>query len=301
VIPQLGEAAALAASFSWSFCSIFFTTASQRLGASTVNRTRLALAVVLLGGAHWFSYGALFPQVTPECLFWLALSGLCAHVLGDGILYQAYILVGPRTALLVGMLTPVFATIMAWLFLGETLAGEQLGAMALVLGGVLWVIAERGNGGITDHSNNRRLKLGIALSLGNALFQAIALISAKQGMSGGFSPLSAVLVRMLFAMASVWMWAALRGQVRATFNSLRGDWHGNLAMIAGTITGPFVGASLSLVALQSAQVGVTSVLLTTSPVMLLPISYFLLRERVTLQAVAGTLLALLGVGMLMLR
>jgi drug/metabolite transporter (DMT)-like permease len=301
VIPHLSEAAALGAALSWSFCSIFFASASKCLGAGTVNRMRLALAVVLLAAAHFGLYGTLYPQLTLERLAWLALSGLCAHVLGDGILYQAYVLVGPRTALLFGTLTPVFATTMAWIMLGETLSWDQLFAMGLVLAGVTWVIAQRPSGREVTTANRSAMKWGIVLSVGNALFQAIALVSAKQGMEGGFSPLSAVTVRMSCAMIAAWGWAALCGDVGSTLSSLRTSRLANAALVAGTLTGPFLGASLSLIALAAAPVGVTSILLNLSPVILLPLSHFLLGERVNPQVIGGTLVAMIGVALVILR
>jgi drug/metabolite transporter (DMT)-like permease len=47
-------------------------------------------------------------------------------------------------------------------------------------------------------------------------------------------------------------------------------------------------------------VGVASTLMSLPPVFLLPISHFVFGERIGLRAVAGTLVAIIGVAMLLL-
>ena len=57
----LGELAALGAATMWSLSSIFFTISGKRIGSVTVNRVRLALAVLFVGAAHWLLLGSPFP------------------------------------------------------------------------------------------------------------------------------------------------------------------------------------------------------------------------------------------------
>lgn len=51
---------------------------------------------------------------------------------------------------------------------------------------------------------------------------------------------------------------------------------------------------LSLVAVQRTSVGIASTLTSLTPMFLIPISYVAFRERVTVQAVVGTLIAFAG-------
>jgi drug/metabolite transporter (DMT)-like permease len=55
-----------------------------------------------------------------------------------------------------------------------------------------------------------------------------------------------------------------------------------------------------LVAIQHAEVGVASTLMALPPVILLPASHFLFKERFSWHAVAGTVLAMAGVAVLFL-
>jgi drug/metabolite transporter (DMT)-like permease len=73
---------------------------------------------------------------------------------------------------------------------------------------------------------------------------------------------------------------------------------GLLAVAA--FTGPVLGATLSLFALQNTQVGVASTLVALPPVFLLPVSWIVFKEKFSWSAVAGTLVAIAGVALLFL-
>jgi len=68
--------------------------------------------------------------------------------------------------------------------------------------------------------------------------------------------------------------------------------------LGGSFFGPFAGVTLSLYAVQHTAVGVASTLTSLAPIILLPMDYFLFKERFGWQAVAGTLLAMAGVVLL---
>ena len=74
-----------------------------------------------------------------------------------------------------------------------------------------------------------------------------------------------------------------------------------LEISAGALTGPVLGVTLSLVAIAHTHIGVASTLMSLTPVLLLPVSHFLFKERITSRAIVGTLVALLGVIMLFLK
>jgi drug/metabolite transporter (DMT)-like permease len=143
----LGEIAALATSFCWSFTSIQFTLAGQRIGSVVVNRARLVLAVLYLSLAHLLLQGELWPiHAEPFRWGWLGLSGTIGLVLGDSCLFQAFLLIGTRRAMLLMTLVPVISTLVAWGWLGETLHPVEMGAVLLTVSGIAWVVSERQQG-----------------------------------------------------------------------------------------------------------------------------------------------------------
>jgi drug/metabolite transporter (DMT)-like permease len=294
----VGEIAALGTSVCWTFTSIFFTLSGRRVGSVIVNQARLLLAVLLLAATHLLVLGSWLPdQPDPYRWFWLGLSGIIGLALGDGFLFQAFVMIGPRRSMLLMSLVPIMSTLSAWLFLGETLSTVEIVAIGLTVGGVAWVVSEREANDV--RVDRRHYWLGVSAGLGGALGQALGLVASKKGMVGGFSPLSATLMRMLVAAVVIWGYALLRGSAGRTIKALT-DQQSGPTILGGAIAGPFLGVWLSLVAVQLTQVGIAATLMALSPIFLLLPSHWIFKEQISFQSVVGTLLAIGGVALIFL-
>lgn len=292
----LGEVAALGTSICWTFTSIFFTLSGRRVGSVVVNQTRLLLAVLFLSLTHLLTQGKLLPdQANLYRWYWLGLSGMIGLVLGDGFLFQAFVMIGARRSMLLMALVPIISTLSAWLFLGERLSAVEIIAIGLAVGGVAWVVSKREANGL--QIDRRTYWLGILAGLAGAFGQALGLVASKQGMLGGFSPLSATLMRMIVAALVIWGFALIRGRAGQSLRALA-DRQASLAILGGAIAGPFLGVWLSLVAVNLTQVGIAATLMALSPIFLLLPSGWIFKERVSLQSVVGTVLAIVGVALI---
>jgi drug/metabolite transporter (DMT)-like permease len=296
----LGEIVALSVSIAWAGTSTLFTLAGRKVGSVVTNRVRLIFAVVFLSVTHWVIHAEPIPMhVEPMRLFWLALSGVIGLVIGDAMLFQALVWVGPRISMLLMSLSPIFAGLASWVVLGEPLSGFQFLAITVTIGGIVWVIWERGANG-EQHGYNRNYLRGILFGLGGALGQALGLVTSKLGLYGEFSALSGTLIRMATAAIIMWVLALVQGQALATIKRVQHHRQALSLILGGAFFGPFLGVWLSLVAVQRAKVGIASTLMSLSPIVLLPISYFVFKERINLSKVLGTIVALSGVAMLFL-
>lgn len=297
----MGEIAALAASFLWSFTSMQFTLASRRIGPDRVNRARLILAVCFLSLTHFLQFGQIWPVYAETSRWvWLGLSGTIGLVLGDGCLFRAFVLIGPRRAMLLMTLVPVISALLAWVWMGEATEPLEIGAVLLTVGGVAWTVSERRSGD-PEHvpADHQRPAYGILLGIGGALGQALGLVTAKQGLVGEFSSLSAALIRMLVASGVIWLLALVRGRAGTTLRALE-DRKAFLFTTGGALMGPFLGVWLSMVAVQNAHMGIASALMSLSPILLIPLEGVVFHERISLRAVAGTAVALTGAAMIFL-
>jgi drug/metabolite transporter (DMT)-like permease len=119
-------------------------------------------------------------------------------------------------------------------------------------------------------------------------------------MTGDFSPFQANAIRMLAAAIFIWLWAMFEKQARATIGIIRKQPKALQLIALGAVVGPVLGVSASLLAIQHAEIGVASTLMALPPVIVLPISYFVFKEKVGWQGVAGTVLAIIGVAVLFL-
>ncbi len=290
---MLGELAALGTSLCWSATSTFFTLGGRLVGSVVVNRVRLALAVGFLTLAHGLLGMPLPWGVGGERWFWLTLSGILGLVLGDAFLFQAFVWVGPRLSMLIMTLVPVISTALAWVFLAERLDFREIVGVIVTVVGVAWVVWDQGRT-TSDGRPRHRYWSGLAFAFAGAVGQASGLITAKLGLAGGFSPLSATWIRMFTAALIMWGAAVVTRQAWVTVQRL---WANGLAMryiLAGAFFGPFLGVTLSLVAVQNAQVGVASALMSLPPIFLLPIGRLVFKERITLGGVVGAVVAVAG-------
>jgi drug/metabolite transporter (DMT)-like permease len=294
----IGELAALLTSIAWSGTSILFTKATQQVGSIIVNRIRVILALLFLMILNLVFYGYLLPfNAGADRWLWFALSGAIGYALGDLLLFQSFLCVGPQRGMLMMSLAPLMSAGLAWIFFDETLTGIQMLGVLVTLSGIAWVITHRRS----DAPNQECSPIqGVLLGLGAAASQAVGYVLSKQGLTDNFSPIAGNSIRMLAAVIALWALAGMLGKVRKTIDAMREQPRvlGWLSMAA--FTGPVLGATLSLFALQHTQVGVASTLIALPPVFLLPISWVVFKEKFVWSAVIGTLVAIGGVALLFL-
>lgn len=304
----LGEIAALLTSLLFSFTAVIFTQASRRVGSMATNRVRLIIALVYLLIINLILYGQPLPVGAGiERWVWLSLSGIIGLALGDMFLFSAFEHIGARLGMLLMSLAPIIGALLAWLLFGETLQSGQIAGIVLTLSGIAWVVSTRpAENSDHPHVDGRGLFLGVLAATG----QAVGLVFSKQGMMGDFSPsdsspgdfspFAANAIRMLAALVVFWLMTFAQRQGRETIAAVHRDRSALKLIAVGAFVGPVLGVSASLLAVQHTEVGIASTLMALPPVFLLPISYFVFKERFGWQTVAGTLVAMAGVALLFL-
>ncbi|MCK4682104.1 DMT family transporter, partial [Candidatus Bipolaricaulota bacterium] len=228
---------------------------------------------------------------------WLTLSGIIGFAVADALLFRALYYLGAHRSSLMMALVPVMSALLAWGIFAEILSPLQISSIFVTLAGILLVLWRK-QAEDSSHVAKRYL-LGLLFALGAALAQSLRYILSKQGLGGGFSVLSTNLMQILAATVAVWLWALIRGQVRDTINTFRRR-RARWTLVGGAFTGPFLGVTLSLVALGNAPVGIVSTLMALPPVFLLPLSALVFKEPICKRAIYGTILAIAGVALLFL-
>ena len=287
----MGELAALTTALCWSWTAIFFTLSSRRVGSVTINFLRLPMGSLFLL-ITCLCFGGRF-SLNANQLVLLSLSGVIGLAVGDGFLFESFVLIGPRNAMLVYTTSPAITAFLAYYILGEELRPRSLIGMVVTLAGVVWVLMEKENG------RSRFNLRGVLFALFGAAGQSIGLILAKPVLLGGVDPLFATFIRMIAAtlcMTLLVKWLPL------------GDFKGLLAercrpllfLLAGVLVGPFLGVWLSQIAIKLTHTGVAATLFSTIPVILIPITYFVEGERASLRSCLGAVIAVVGVALLFL-
>ncbi len=292
-----GEIAALATASCWVVTAISFETAGRRIGSLSVNILRLMIAFVLLALVGLVTRGRAIPtDFGAHEWTWLGLSGLVGFTFGDLTLFRALVLIGSRLSTLLMALVPPMTALIGFAALGETLSASDLAGMALTLAGVAIAVLERPAEGA--HHSRRDTAIGVALGVCGAVGQAVGLILSKYGM-GARDPFASTHIRVIAGMAGFSVLYLVIGWWPKVIAGAR-DAAAMKALGIGSFFGPFLGVSLSLVAIQHTKTGVAATIMAMTPILILVPTVALGRERVSWRAFAGAFLAIGGVAVLLL-
>jgi drug/metabolite transporter (DMT)-like permease len=196
-------------------------------------------------------------------------------------------------------LAPVIATVTSWFFLDEKLGLLPILGILVTVMGIATVVSDRPKGNHSVEENRDYVK-GLLFGLGGATGQALGLVTSKLGLVDNFPALSGNVIRMLSAVIVMWVLTLVVGQARSTIGTFIHAGVSRLHVLGGAIFGPFLGVWLSLIAVQYTEVGIASTLMSLPPIFLLPVGRILFKEQIGWKALAGTIIALLGVAILFL-
>jgi drug/metabolite transporter (DMT)-like permease len=140
-----------------------------------------------------------------------------------------------------------------------------------------------------------RLSVGVAFGLLGALGQAVGIVIVDPVFDGTLNPWAGAAVRALAGTVAL-MALARRFERRSRTNHAKVRLTPKLlatVFLSGTI-GMVIGKTLVLLALTEGDAGIVSVLISTSPVLQLPIIWAITRERPSVGAWLGAAFAVAG-------
>lgn len=293
--PMQGELAALATAVCWTVSALSFEDAGKKVGSLPVNWIRLVLGFLFLSGFSGISRGVLFPwDAGFHAWVWLSVSGLIGFVLGDLFLFQAFVLVGSRVAMLIMATVPPITAVMGWLLMGERLSRLDLGGMVLTMGGISLVILRRRRPG--ERSAQSWNPRGIVYAFLGALGQAGGLVLSKFGMAS-YNAFAATQIRVLTGIIGFTLVCSLHRDWSQIALALRHR-RAMTTISLGSFFGPFLGVSLSLLAAQMTTTGVAATIMALVPLFIIPPSVVFFGDKVGLMDVGGALIAVTGVALL---
>jgi drug/metabolite transporter (DMT)-like permease len=299
----IGETAAIVTAGLWTINSILFASAGKKIGSLSVNAYRILIAVCLLGITHIIFLGSLLPTASSEQWFWIGLSGIVGLGIGDFGLFAAFVIIGPRRSVLIMSLSPIFAALGAYLMLGEILSPLIITGIAVTLIGVIVVILEKEENSDEKPISKKLKTWGVFLAFIGAIGQGVGLVFAKKGMwldpSVMMNPLSVTFVRMIMGALFIWTSVIVMRrlpEVRKALKSKKGMGH----TAAGAFIGPFIGVTLSMIAVAYTQAGIAQTLMSLMPVFIIPAIWVLYKQKTSWRGVLGAIVAVIGVVILLL-
>ncbi len=301
-MPQyLGEIAALLTAVCWTVTAMAFESAGKRVGALSLNLIRLVIGLIFLSIYNAIFNDGFFPTATGYQWFWLALSGLIGFVLGDLFLFRAFIMIGARISMLMMALVPPIAALIGWITLGENLSGIEFLGMGITLSGIVLVMSSKleiKKGAFGRKQKMGPLLLGSLLALGGAVGQAAGLVLSKKGMQD-MDAFSATQIRIMVGVVGFAIVITIFKRWKHLFGALK-DLKAMKSMTIGSFTGPFLGVSLSLLAVQHTDTGIAATLMALTPVMIIPPAILIKKEKVSAIEIIGALISVGGVALFFL-
>jgi drug/metabolite transporter (DMT)-like permease len=289
-------------------------------GPLRANLWRLVIATIALAlFAHTLGHG-----FASASLPWFLLSGIIGMGFGDVGVYSALPLLGSRlTVLLTQCLAAPIAALGEWLWLGTTLTAPQIAWGALILIGVAVAI-------MPSKSSPPRVRVrpvGFLFGLLAAAGQGIGALVSRKGVmvasAAGESTHNAVFgitaaYQRIFAglvFIVIWFVGARLLEMRQRRGGDGGQQDGPAFRFTGTgtaplspeerrrakwwmlangLAGPVFAVSCYQWALATTPSGIVLPIAATSPLLAIPIAYWLEGDRPTRRAVAGGVLAVAG-------
>jgi len=293
-MPIIALTAALGASTCWAVGSLIAHRPATQLGAFEFTRTQLissfALLIVIVTASngwqgvtwkHWPSFVA---------------ASLIGVVFTNLAMIACLRRGGPRRMQLLVSMSAPFATLLGFLFLGESMSPRKLIGVGLAFGGLLLAILFGRRGQHRIEAVQGSLAVVIALGLFAAICHAVGLIALKPALLAGTDPLAATALRtgggaLVISVVALWPAEAFVTPTKRTPGVV-------LRAILPGFVGYVAAVSLQLYALRSYDAGIVAVLSSMAPVVMLPMIWIMSGDPPPWSAWLGAILAVLGAGII---
>jgi drug/metabolite transporter (DMT)-like permease len=229
---------------------------------------------------------------------WFVASGIVGIFLGRRMLLDAVVALGAARASVLHSTTPVFTLVGAWLLVGERLGAYELAVMAFVILG-LWITQMPGRlagAKLAPGQLRRGLLVGLLAVAGFGFGNALRGAALRSWDEAIFGTLIATVAALACHLASIRDWDTVGTTLR------RGDRRG-LALFAACGTATAGGSLLTTFAMEYVEIAIATLITFTTPLLVLPVSVFLLgnREGLNWRTATGATMVLTGIVLLAIR
>jgi uncharacterized membrane protein len=291
-----GEVVALLSALLWAGASVLLAMGARRVHVVPLNLVRCVVSTTFFWTLLPF-YGGLdaLSDIPPSAWPWLVVSVLGLLVVGDTLYFRSMDLAGVSWALPVASINPLWAVLLAALFVGEPLTGSLLLGALFVVAGIILVSRTAGDLGDGVPQDPRARRRGLLLALLVSVLWAVGQVALKPATAGMHSVV-ANSVRQPLGLLMLLALSLVRGRWRELQRLDRRSW---ALILVASLVGTGIGTLLFIMAIQMAGAGRTAILTSTAPLMAIPFSVLWLRERPTRWTLVGTILTTVGIALVM--
>jgi drug/metabolite transporter (DMT)-like permease len=287
----LGIAAALGSAASWAVGAILFKRLGEQMSSFGMTLAKGAVSVVLLGIAVWVTG---FESMDNHTLMLMVLSGVVGIALGDTFFFQALKDLSPVSMIVLMVVGQVLTILLALIFLQEMpSAMEWIGISCILVGVGITLSAD-----LTGERSPSGWR-GVMFGLASVVCMSASVIIAKVPLDH-MSSIQATFARMGSGTLGVFLVGMLSGQVGGWLAPLRNRaFLANFLLAVCVVT--FGGFWLSMFAIKHLDVAVANTLNSTEPIFVIPLAYFVLKEKINTRSVIGAISVVAGVALIFLN
>ncbi|MAG59059.1 MAG: hypothetical protein CMJ83_22455 [Planctomycetes bacterium] len=290
----VGVIAALGSSCLWAWSSTRFQPIVAKHGALACNmfKATLGTAFFVVALAILAGFTDVLHDLDARSTWALVASGVIGMSLGDWAYFATIQRLGVRQATLLHGTAPLF--LLGFDRFGEEALGTgQIVGLILVVLGVLGVTLRRAEG---TTERPARFRTGLMFGLLAALAQALGVQIASEP-AHACDPLTVSTLRLGSASIGLFFLGAVGGRLRTMLSVFR-DSATRIRAIEPVFLGTFLGVLTMSIAMGATPPAVAGALMSTTPIFVIPMSWWLLGEPVRGSTLFGTCVAALGVALI---
>lgn len=286
--------------FFFSLSSIFANRSIREVGASRANLGRLIFAGLFLG-VYAHTLGSGFSGAGRD---WFFLSGIIGMGLGDLAVFAALPLLGARlTVLMTQCIAAPIAILAERIWLGTQLTGAQLAYGAVILAGVAFAL-------LPSRAHPPRVTIkpigflfGILAAAGQGLGAVVSRkANALTALAGQpIDGLTAAYQRILGGLVITLVFFAVRAALirhvsttNANGPAINPTWRAYLWIPLNSLCGAVIGVSCYQWSLATTPSGIVLPIVACTPLVIIPLSYWIEGERPTPRSLVGASIAVAG-------
>jgi len=306
---SVGLLACLVTVICWTVGTFSFTRAARLYAPAAVNRVRLLFALVILTllacVVLWVSPIHLFTLAHPEQFCWFGLSGIIGFTFGDHFSFTSFRILGSRRATVLVSIAPAASLVSGIYLLDEHLSWIGFIGMSVSIGGLLLLMLSREEQKDVVEEGYGSFKIGILYGLAGAVCQGIGLVLSKKGFTSAYPveihPLYATWLRLITATCSGFIITSFKSNPMKEVVHVLKSKDIFLPVIKGTVFGPVLGVTFSLIAAGSLDVSVAQTILSLTPASVLLTTMMLHKEKIYYTSFLSILICMIGVFVLVWR
>lgn len=264
-----------------------------------------ALGVQLLIRGEWLQW-----NLHASLLF--VASGVFATYLGRWFFYESVVRFGPAKASIFQVSSPLFTALIAWLLLGERLGIAVIAGMLMAIAGLALIAYKPGffsTASKKDAVAADKTRLGFLTYVLQSVFllglfssgaYAVGNVVRGAGVRSWPEPIAGALIGALSGLAIHYFFSADKASLWQRLRSAnpKGLW---LFALVGTAN--ISGQITTIASMRYIPLSVAALVSLCTPLLVFPMSYWLFKnqERLSWTVMAGSIMTLLGMGIVVLR